>query len=281
MKNLISLMVMAIVLMSCGDSVIDKEKEKASESTTVPVNYIATDTTSKVEKSIDEAASTNDYTLDELMGKFKPSEHPDFVKLDNKYTDKPNLYLRKATYESYKKMHAAAKADGINFTIRSATRNFNYQKGIWERKWTGKTKVEGGQDLSKTTPPNAERAKKILLYSSMPGTSRHHWGTDIDLNSFSNKYFESGKGLKEYEWLQANAAQYGFCQSYSPKGAERPHGYEEEKWHWSYLPIAQPLTNLAKAQLKDEMISGFQGAATATEIGVVEKYVLGINPSCK
>lgn len=281
MKNFISLIVMAIVLMNCGDSVIDREKEKTGESTTVPVNYIATDTTSIVEQEVDKNTSNSEYTLDELMGKFKPSEHPDFVKLDNKYTDKPNLYLRQAAYESYKKMYTAAKADGINFTIRSATRNFNYQKGIWERKWTGKTKVEGGQDLSKTTKPTAERAKKILLYSSMPGTSRHHWGTDIDLNSFNNKYFETGKGLREYEWLQANAAKYGFCQPYSPKGTERPHGYEEEKWHWSYLPIAQPLTNLAKAKLKDNMISGFQGAATATEIGVVEKYVLGIAPVCK
>ncbi|NJK84501.1 MAG: M15 family metallopeptidase [Saprospiraceae bacterium] len=47
-----------------------------------------------------------------------------------------------------------------------------------------------------TTPNPQERALKILKYSSMPGTSRHHWGTDIDLNSFSNSYFEQGEGKK-------------------------------------------------------------------------------------
>ncbi|MEL7021251.1 MAG: M15 family metallopeptidase [Bacteroidota bacterium] len=220
------------------------------------------------------------YTLEELIGKFEPAQHPDFVKMDNKYTDRPNLYLRKAAYDSYKKMHAAAQAAGIKLVIRSAARNFDYQKGIWERKWTGKTKIDG-QDISKTISDPVTRAQKILLYSSMPGTSRHHWGTDIDLNSFNNEYFESGVGKKVYEWLVENAPQYGFCQPYIAKGEDRPNGYEEEKWHWSYLPIAQPLTDLAAAKLKDQMIQGFKGAATAKEIGVVEKYVLGIADRCR
>ena len=244
-----------------------------TDATPLPISQITVDSTEKTPPAAR-------YSIAELMGKFDPAAHPDFVKIANKYTDKPNLYLREATYAAYQDMHRAAQADGINFKIRSATRNFDYQKGIWERKWTGKTKVENGQDLSVTTPPNAVRARKILLYSSMPGTSRHHWGTDIDLNSFSNAYFEKGRGLKEYEWLQQHAAQYGFCQPYSPKGDARPHGYEEEKWHWSYLPIAQPLTELAQTALKDELITGFQGAETAAEIGVVEQYVLGINPAC-
>jgi hypothetical protein len=33
--------------------------------------------------------------------------------------------------------------------------------------------------------------------------------------------------------------------------------------------------------MKDSMITGFSGAETATEIGVVEKYVLGINQQCQ
>ena len=49
----------------------------------------------------------------------------------------------------------------------------------------------------------------------MPSTSRHHWGTDIDLNSLNNSYFSSGKGLKEYDWLTTNANHYGFYQVYT------------------------------------------------------------------
>ena len=45
--------------------------------------------------------------------------------------------------------------------------------------------------------------KEIMKYSSMPSTSRHHWGTDIDLNSLENSYFEKGEGKKySIGWLQ-------------------------------------------------------------------------------
>ena len=115
----------------------------------------------------------------------------------------------------------------------------------------------------------------------MPGTSRHHWGTDIDLNSFENSWFESGEGLVVYNFLVENAEKFGFCQPYTPKGESRPNGYEEEKWHWSYMPVSGRLTGLAESILRDTAISGFQGAEAAAEIQVVEHYVLGINPDCR
>ncbi|MCB0703930.1 MAG: M15 family metallopeptidase [Saprospiraceae bacterium] len=220
------------------------------------------------------------FTLEYVMGKFDPAKHPDFTKIPTAYADEAGRYLRKDALEAFIQMYESAKKEGINLKIRSATRNFDYQKGIWERKWTGATKVSG-KDLSITIPNPVERARKILEYSSMPGTSRHHWGTDIDLNNFENAYFESGQGLKEYEWLQANASTYGFCQVYSEKGPNRKEGYNLEKWHWSYLPVAKELTAFAERQLTNKDISGFLGAETASEIRVVEKYVLGINPACK
>lgn len=221
-----------------------------------------------------------DYSFQELIGKIDQKNHPDFALVKPPYTDRGNLYLRKAAYEAFKKMYAAAKKDGIKLIIKSGMRNFNYQKGIWERKWKGQRILDSGENAKTAFPNPKDRALKILEYSAMPGTSRHHWGTDIDLNAFNNKYFERGQGLKIYQWLEAKAATFGFCQTYTPKGSERPHGYNEEKWHWSYLPIAKKMTEQAKAQLKNEMITGFLGAETGIEIGVVEKYVLGINKSC-
>jgi len=219
-------------------------------------------------------------TIGYLMGKFDPAKHPDFTAIPAAYADREGLYLRKDAFEAYKKMHAAAKADGVKLVIISATRSFHYQKGIWEAKWNGSRQVEG-KDLSKTIPDPQKRALKILEYSSMPGTSRHHWGTDFDLNDLEDAYFQSGEGAKVYEWLTAHASEFGFCQVYSPKGPDRPDGYNEEKWHWSYLPVAKQLTDFAAAQLKDDMITGFRGAEAAKSIGVVEKYVLGINPECR
>jgi len=216
-------------------------------------------------------------TLDYIMGKFEPTKDKAFAKLETKHATRIGLYLRKETYEAFRQMHDAAKKDGVQLKILSATRNFNSQKGIWEAKWQGTRKIENGKDASKAYPNPKTRALKILEYSSMPGSSRHHWGTDIDINNLTNEYFAKGKGLKEYQWLTTHAHKYGFCQPYT---AGRPHGYHEEKWHWSYLPVAQPLSDQAKLRLKDEMIKGFKGSEVATQIGIVEKYVLGINPKC-
>jgi LAS superfamily LD-carboxypeptidase LdcB len=177
-------------------------------------------------------------------------------------------------------MWEAAKADGVELTIISATRNFEKQRQIWEAKWTGARRIENGTNAAQKYPDPKTRALKILEYSSMPGTSRHHWGTDIDLNDLDNYTFEKGRGKKVYEWLTAHGAEFGFCQPYSKRGPDRPDGYNEEKWHWSYMPVARQLTDMAAREMKDEMIAGFRGAKAAVEIGVVKKYVLGINKDC-
>lgn len=113
-------------------------------------------------------------------------------------------------------MHAAALKDSVQLVIISATRNFEAQKGIWEAKWTGERLVNDA-DISKTIPDPRQRALKILEYSSMPGSSRHHWGTDIDLNDLSDAHFQTGKGKKVYDWLRTHAQKFGFCQPYSKK----------------------------------------------------------------
>ncbi len=213
-----------------------------------------------------------------LMGKAGVEKH--FTTIDPRYASRKGMKLDPRAYEAFKRMHAAARKEGIKLVIKSATRNFNYQKGIWERKWTGARKVDG-KNLSKAIPDRVTRALKILENSSMPGSSRHHWGTDIDLNSFNNSYFRSGKGKREYDWLVANAATYGFCQPYTAKGPGRDTGYNEERWHWTYMPLSQRYTRDAGVFLNDTLFKGFKGAETAQQIKIVENYVLGINPDCR
>lgn len=114
----------------------------------------------------------------------------------------------------------------------------------------------------------------------MPGTSRHHWGTDIDINSVNNSYFNSSKGIKVYNWLVDNAANYGFCQTYTPKGESRENGYEEEKWHWSYMPLAKDYMELFKNEVTYSDLKGFAGDETAEKLKVIENYVMSINKDC-
>jgi LAS superfamily LD-carboxypeptidase LdcB len=229
----------------------------------------------KIETAKPEPDSVPVFPIEYLTGKFDYESHPDFTKVDPAYADGPGYYLRREAYEAFQRMQAAAKADGIALRIISASRTFDYQRGIWEAKWTGKRK--SNNIFVHTIADPKERALEILKVSAMPGTSRHHWGTDVDLNAVNNGYFESGAGKQVYDWLTANAAAYGFCQPYT---AGRPSGYTEEKWHWSYQPLSSQLTKAAAHQLTDEQISGFLGDETALTIGVLEKYILGINPDC-
>ena len=215
-----------------------------------------------------------------LMGNMNYTRDARFIRIERPYGARDGMYLHKETYEAFKLMYAAAKRDGVSLQIRSALRGFSDQKRIWEGKWNGQRKVDG-QRLNQTIPDPKARALKILRFSSMPGTSRHHWGTDIDINSFVNSYFERGRGKQEYDWLRANAVRYGFCQTYTAKGPDRPTGYEEERWHWTYLPVARDLTRAYLNQISYDDINGFDGDQTARELQVIQKYVAGIASACK
>lgn len=205
-----------------------------------------------------------------LLGKFNPGERSDFRKLSPPYADRSDLYLHKDAFEAFEKMWKAAAQDGVKLRVISATRSFAQQKTIWEGKW---------ERFAKATPDPKARALKILEYSSMPGSSRHHWGTDIDLNDLNNPAFEKGgKYQKVYEWLEKHAHEYGFCQPYT---AGRPHGYQEEKWHWSYTPLSKPFLEEYKKTISDNDIKGFKGAELAPELHTVEYYVGGINQECQ
>lgn len=222
-------------------------------------------------------AHTRDFSSDELLGRFEPATHPDFVKIQTTHTSKSEAYLRADAYTAFVSMYDAARKDGITLTIISATRNFSAQKGIWEAKWNGDRLVEG-KNLKTDVKDSVERARMILRFSSMPGTSRHHWGTDIDINNLENQYFATGKGKLEYEWLVKHAGNYGYYQPYTVKDSLRPYGYEEEKWHWSYLPLSKQMTQQYKDKITTDSISGFKGSGTAGLIDVINRYVLGIHP---
>jgi len=215
-----------------------------------------------------------------LLGYFEPKESKDFISVPLKYVlYKKRIYLKKETYEAFLKMREAALKEKLDLKIVSATRNFIYQKDLWEKKWNGATLVDG-KNLAKSIPNELERFQKILEYSATPGTSRHHWGTEIDINIADPKYFDTKAGKKEYAWLSQNAPLFGFCQPYIEKGAARPNGYNEEKWHWSYKPISRQLTLDYKSIIKKEDIKGFLGDSYVPQFNLINDYVMSVNPDC-
>ena len=210
-----------------------------------------------------------EFSKEELLGQIKAESHASFSLVPQKYASKSSIYLRTEALFSFKALHEAAIDEGLEIKILSGTRSFTYQQSIWERKWA-KPQYMGWDALDK--------ALDILTYSSMPGTSRHHWGTDIDLNAFENEYFESGEGLEVYEFLNRCAGTFGFQQVYTSKETSLSprSGYEEEKWHWSFTPVSIPMLNAYNAFISTEDIQGFQGASQADSLKIIQDYVNGI-----
>lgn len=203
-----------------------------------------------------------------LLGKFNYRNHSHFTKVNAVHASK-TLYLNKEAYSAFKSMFNQAKADGITLKIHSGTRNFEEQKVIWERKWIKYKKLKP-----------IDRAKKILEYSAMPSTSRHHWGTDIDLNSFKNTYFENGQGKKEYNWLVKHANKFGFYQVYTDKTTGRK-GYNLERWHWSYIPLASKYLSFYNKHINYSEVLDFEGSELAEALHITSDYVNGISEQAK
>jgi zinc D-Ala-D-Ala carboxypeptidase len=220
------------------------------------------------------------WPVEMLMGDLSPVTTPGFKRVPAYLSSRDGMYGRDEAVDALIAMANAADKDGVKLTVVSAFRSFSDQTRIWEDKWTGKTRVEGGR-LPETVPDPHARALKILEFSSMPGTSRHHWGTDFDLNNLNNAWFDSGEGKRVHDWLQANAATYGFCQPYSVKDAARPEGYSEERWHWSYRPLSAKMLAAYGAGVGPKRITGFAGSETAVGIDVIGKYVQGVNTACR
>ena len=202
-----------------------------------------------------------------LLGKFDPTTYENFIIVNKEYHKKEKMYLQKETVKSFSKMRKQALSDNINLKIISGTRNFHEQKLIWEQKYK-EYKSSGISDL--------KIISKIMEWSAMPTTSRHHWGTDIDINGFDD-YFKEGnlQADLEYRWLQENAKEFGFQQVYTKKEkGKRTSGYNEEKWHWSYMPIARNYLNLYKELITYKDITGFSGSEFAKELDIINRYII-------
>jgi LAS superfamily LD-carboxypeptidase LdcB/flagellar hook-basal body complex protein FliE len=246
------------------------EEESTEDESLLVDSMITDDSISEVANmvTIDLSAVTTTFTLDELVGQVNYHTHESFVLLDKKYTDGRNHYLHMEAAQAFSVMADDAASSDINLKALSCARNFSKQRAIWENKWQREDFLEFDS--------GPQRCRAILKYSSMPGTSRHHWGTEIDIHSLDNSAFEKGEGLRIYEWLIQHAADYGFFQPYT---AERSRGYEEEKWHWSYYPVSGPMLEQYNAQVSYSNINGFIGSGFASSVGAIENYVNGIASS--
>ena len=91
--------------------------------------------------------------------------------------------VHKGILESLSKLQQDAHQAGFDLAIASAHRDFSRQLTIWNNKASGKRDLldSQGNVLPFNQLSETEKLYAILRWSAIPGASRHHWGTDIDI----------------------------------------------------------------------------------------------------
>lgn len=172
--------------------------------------------------------SQEDYSIEELTGRTPPKNS------ENPYK------LRGEVYEAYEKMRIAALQENITIEVVSAFRTYTHQQRIWNNKFKKFTAAGLSDSLA---------VKKILEYSTIPGTSRHHWGTDIDIVQKKNytvkkqlltsNFSKTGPFIELKKWLDVNAIKFGFKIVYTDEPSRK--GFKYEPWHFTYYPTSSKM----------------------------------------
>jgi zinc D-Ala-D-Ala carboxypeptidase len=213
----------------------------------------------KLEK--DNADIYPDISIEHLLGKINPKEDTLFVAVPRRMCRIRQEYLHKDVFDAYMAMHKAALKEDINLDLISATRTYAHQKKVWQSRW-----------CFKKDPVDV--AKEILKYIAMPGSSRHHWGTEIDVMSINHSFYRTPKGKKSFEWMMNNANDFGFYLVYTK---DRDIGFDYEPWHWTYLNVARKYQYNYKHKITYSHFKDFYGCEVAEELKIIENYVFGIN----
>ncbi|WP_055074117.1 D-alanyl-D-alanine carboxypeptidase family protein [Pseudanabaena sp. 'Roaring Creek'] len=156
----------------------------------------------------------------DLFGHHAYSEAPlNQLRTIGRASDGYEIRLREAAAKSYLKMEADAKADGVDFVVISGFRTIAEQQQLF---------FEISKQRNQTP---AQRAK----VSAPPGHSEHHTGYAMDIGDGavpSANLSTSFEKTAAYQWLQNNAAKYGFEMSFPPNN---PQGVMYEPWHWRFV----------------------------------------------
>src|SRR5262249_7684278 len=83
----------------------------------------------------------------------------------------------------WRAMRAAAAHDGFDRQAVSGFRDFDRQLAIWNGKFRGTRALldADSRPLDAADLDQAQRVAAILVWSALPGASRHHWGSDCDV----------------------------------------------------------------------------------------------------
>ena len=165
---------------------------------------------------------------------------------------RPGHWLQPQVAEAMEHMTQAANNEGIDLQPVSSFRDCARQLAIWNAKWLGQRPILDIHSRPMDINQLSEQQKlfAILTWSALPGASRHHWGTDLDVydaaavNNWPEKfqlipqeYAQGGPCHKLACWLDKNAQRLGFFQPYQ----QYTGGIATEPWHLSHRRCADQM----------------------------------------
>lgn len=168
--------------------------------------------------------------------------------IDHQSLERP---VHRGLVDDWRRLQSAARQAGFEPVIASGFRSYQRQLLIWNGKARGERPVLDARGAALVLDGLCEWdiAQAILRWSALPGASRHHWGTDIDVYDSAavasdyvvqltpDEVAESGPFGPFHRWLDQRIARgdcFGFFRPYNSECG----GVAPERWHLSYAPLA-------------------------------------------
>ena len=165
------------------------------------------------------------------------------------------------------KLKREAQEAGFQLGLCSAYRSFEQQLKIWNEKVSGKRPLfdANGEKLDVNSLEPEQIVDHILLWSALPGTSRHHWGSDFDVVdadvvkggyrpqltlaecSIGGEFHDFQLWLDAY--LKENKSEF-----YRPYTQRKEFGVSPEPWHLSYRPLAQSFSRVMTLEALQDLL---------------------------
>lgn len=190
--------------------------------------------------------------------------------------------------QAFKAMQNAAAEVDIDLQIVSSYRSFDRQMQIWQNKWQGKATLLDADErvIDASRLSDLEKIHSILTWSALPGASRHHWGTDLDVYDKKSveqsqhnfklvcSEYDQGPCTRLNNWLAEHAYTFGFSRPYS----KYTGGIAREPWHLSFQAIAEQMLaqlseHLLLSHLTSAQIPGLDSIVTHMP-ALYQRYVL-------
>ena len=197
------------------------------------------------------------------------------------FRDRVGLALEK--WQAFDRLASRAKRYGFELSVASGFRDYDRQLTLFNGKAEGERPVENdcGAVLNRNDWQDDQWLHHILRFSALPGTSRHHWGSDLDvfdrgalgenevLSLTPAAYSCSGPMAPLAEWLSDLIAQdnaEGFFRPY----AHDTGGVAPEAWHLSYRPRAAAYKQRLPDLLQEHLPLLWSGALGYPELALLD-----------